>query len=125
MQMTGPLRLCQVAALMFFACAYSSAQAQQDRCGSPAFLEKIKNIFVSKAAANIQWWNSLNINTPPYRMKDVRFELVSSQQIGTTYAGIDCRATMRLYSPPDVSNQNAVQVNVKFVIQQDGNIDLY
>ena len=113
------------AALAFLTSPVSPAHAQQERCGSPATLETIKKIFVSKSAANIQWWYNLNINTPHYRMKDVRFEMISSQQVGQTYAGIDCQAMIKLYSPPDISNPNIVQVRVKFMVQPDGNIDLY
>ena len=116
---------CAVLAAALVLCFVQPSAAQQQGCASSSTLDRIKKHVVSKATTNADYWFGLKINTPQYRMKDVSFEFESFRQIGATYAGLDCQGVLKMMSPPDVTNANAVRVSIKYVLLPDGGVDFY
>lgn len=108
-----------------FFCGLEPSLAQQVDCASRSTQDAIKSYYVNKAIGDATFWLALQINTPQYRMKEVRFEFEGLRQVGRTYAGLDCVGIVRMFSPPDVTNANSAWGKIKFILLPDGGLDFY
>jgi hypothetical protein len=105
-----------------------AARAQERSCSdsdvTAAVIEQIKQLGFN----NPEWLSRTGLHVPYFRMKEVRFQIMSTRGKGPARTGTDCEFVVRMSTPPDVPTPNTVQATFGYIIipKTSGfTIDLY